>query len=272
MTLLVDYASIDENHPPDFAAARAYGIRGAIVRGAFTFKGSCFVDPCVARDRDAIGAADLHFGSYLILGWTVEPELQARKFIEAFGERRPGDLPPSLDIEFPGNGIRDYRLTASEALQRIETALGVLVAEYGTVMIYTSNRVWTEDLADIDSLACGACPGWFKVAYSFAAGHEPRPDVVPPLGTLPKPWRNGGPGCWLEQFQGDARGVPGFSSTVDLNVFRPFSIHAPDARASWMVGAVQRHNAATVEDFQASVGLEQDGVVGISTFSALTLP
>ena len=90
-------------------------------------------------------------------------------------------------------------------------------------MIYTSARVWHEDLQDIPSPACGTCPGWIKVAYPWKERQAPHPESVPRTVPLPAPWNTtNSPGAFIEQFQGDALRVPGFSSTVDLNVFRNY--------------------------------------------------
>jgi hypothetical protein len=194
---------------------------------------------------------------------------QAETFKRCYDARKPGDLPPTIDVEFPGNGIGDTSLTAPQALDRLLTALGVLRAEYGTVMIYTSARVWAEDLRDIDCTDVASCPLWLKVSYPFRAGQPPHRESVPAVGALPRPWRAAGSaGAWIEQYQGDSVAVPGFSSTVDLNEFL-LTGHEPDPRAAWVADRVQSHGRATIDDFQTSVGLAQDGIIGLDTFCAL---
>lgn len=278
----VDYASVDENHTPNFTNAASFGVRFAGVRAAFTFKGQTFADPCVARDRDALAAAGIQFFPYLILGWTVDPLPQVDKFEECVGDLRPGELPVALDVEFPGNGISDYRLTPAEALARIETALAALQSRYGVVMIYTSRRVWTEDLGDIDSSACAVCPLWLKTPYVYRERNPPHPENPGPIGELPGPWKRlGVNGGWIHQYQGDAINVPGFSSTVDLNRFLPYAANPGDERTGFVVKQLGAHGVAVTNPFdavliraairqlQANAGLDHDGVIGPRTFAAL---
>lgn len=279
MSVIVDYASVDSNSRPDFHAFKSWGGVGCLVRGAFTFKGLAFTDPCVARDRDAIGAAGLTFGTYLILGWTIDPITQAKKLIEAAGKAMPGDFPVMLDIEFPGqHGRRDFGISPSEALAKIVIALQVLQDAYGVVGIYTSERVWREDMLRIASNIGAQCPLWIKTPYPMKARSIANPVLRGPLGKLPVPWvEPGGAGTWIRQYQGDAIGVPGFTSTVDLNEFLPYDVSKPEnARAQWIVDRLTSHSAlvssdflATVRAFQVANGLDADGVIGPRTFAAL---
>ena len=275
----IDYASVDENHPPDFAAARRYGIRFVILRAAYTDSGPQ-MDPVVARDRAAIKDAGLQFGAYLILGWNVDPVDQVTAFVNAYGTPAVGDLPVSLDIEFP-KGIAASGLTPQAALTKIETALSALQTTYPVVMIYTSARVWYEDLKDIASEPCSHCPGWIKVPYPWKADQAPHPESVPSSVPLPPPQRVvGAAGAFIEQFQGDALRVPGFSSTVDLNVFRNYVGGTADPRTPWVSTRLGLFNhicdptdatsvANAIRAFQTDIGSDVDGIVGPVTWARL---
>jgi len=124
MSLGVDYASTDHNVAPNFASAYTWGARFAFIRGAYTLNGVPEVDPTLARDRAAAGAAGLQIGPYLILGWHADPVAQVAKLVAAYGQPQRGDLPPALDIE----GV--WGVTAAQALATIETALSALHAHY----------------------------------------------------------------------------------------------------------------------------------------------
>ena len=279
MSVIVDLASVDENKRPDYHAFKAWGGSGVILRGAFTFRGTAFTDPIVSRDRNAIADAGLTFGAYLILGWTVDPITQAKKMIEACGKAMPGDFPVFVDVEFPGqHGIRDFGISPAEALAKITIAIQVLEDAYGVVGVYTSERVWREDMSMIPSDIGRRCPLWFKTGYPMKARSPANTMLRGPFGKMPTPWTDpGGPGGWIRQYQGDATGVPGFSSTVDLNEFIPYDVAKPEqARAAWIVSRLADHNAlvtsdflATIRSFQTANGLTADGVIGPKTFAAL---
>jgi len=72
-------------------------------------------------------------------------------------------------------------------------------------------------------------------AVPVAARNPPHLENIPALAQLPAPWRvPGSPGAFIEQFQGDAIGVPGFSSTTDLNLFRTYVASRLDPRTTWV--------------------------------------
>ncbi len=284
----VDYASVDGNNPPDFRAARAAGYRFAIVRGAYPTSSDrkMRIDKHYQRDAEAIRAAGIVLGSYVILDYSgqITPEQQIATFATSIGERKPGDLPVGLDIEFPG-GRPSTGLTSRQALTWAERAYTALRLRFGTVMTYTSARVWHEDLDDRPSI-CGRGPGWIKTPYAYRAGNPPHPERQGALGILPVPWRGAAsPGVWIQQYQGDAKPVPGFSSTVDLNAFKAMFPGETSSRVRWVqlqlrselgwhAGSVDglRYGPTTVDAvkmLQCAHGLVVDGIIGPATFAFL---
>jgi hypothetical protein len=171
--------------------------------------------------------------------------------------------------------------SAPAAIQRVEEVVAVVRAELGIVpMIYTSARVWLEDLGEIDSVALSACPLWLKTPYPIAVGRPAYPKIRGAMTALPRPWRRGGtPGVWVRQFQGDALGVPGQTGTVDLNEFLPWSGEESTLlgdRTTWIadqlgapVGASAGEVKVALRAYQASRGLQTDGVAGPLTLGAL---
>lgn len=277
MILGLDYASIDSNAKPDLAAARAVGVRFAIVRAAY----AAWTDPTPARDRDAIRAAGLTFGAYLfpLLGAShPTPEEQVKIALDG-AELIPGrDLPLALDIEFPGGLGR----TRTEAAAWIARAVQAVRQETGALpMIYSSQRVL--DGADSDALAGAAddairgCPLWLA-RYPYAAR---RPAVLSPAGTSPPVPRVAGDAdnWWAWQYQGDALQLPGFTATVDLDRWNPLTKGARGGRVAWAQRRLRMAEGLpavwddTMDDvvryWQAIQGLEPDGVVGPATFAAL---
>ena len=283
MTCGCDYASVDGNNPPNFAAAYAWGIRFVLIRGAYTYNGRAYVDTTLARDRAPAHAAGMIVGAYLILSYDPSgpsPEMQAQTFIDAYGEVQAGELPVSIDAETNSN---DHSAsTDAQRLDWVQRAYDVLLAKYGIVMTYTSQNQWSENFGDGPS-EIGDGPLWIKVPYPWNADQPPHPEDVPPIGTIPAPWRAAGsPGGFIEQIQGDAKGVPGFSSTGVLsNVFLYYKASATDPRTPWVVQqlvaagelAGPTTDAALINNairgYQAAQRLGVDGTIGPATFAPL---
>lgn len=221
----IDYASVDGNSRPNVDLLRDFGVSFAIVRGSYPVNGRAYVDTHLARDRAALTAGGIVVGSYVILGYNAAgptPEDQVGRFVDAFGTRAPGELCPFLDVEFP-QGRAATGMSADAAIVWIERAYDALVKVYGVVGTYTSLRVWNEDLASHAS-HLGEGPLWMKIPYPYKTGQPPHPSSRGTLTELPLPWRSpASPGLVAVQFQGDARGVDGMSSTVDLSYWAPAS-------------------------------------------------
>ncbi len=279
----IDYASVDENQPPDVLKARAAGVKFAIVRGAYTIGPKSVADTHMARDRNAWGAQPGSsaripgaFGSYVIFGWAAnDPPVieQARAFIAAYGRRLPGELPPTMDVEFPFGRAASGR-TPQEIINELESGYVILREHYSVVMTYTSTRLWREDLDNIDAPWLAESPLWIKTPYVYKAGNKPHPEACPAtVGDLPKPWMSAdSAGAWVHQYQGDAKGYPGFTSTVDCNRFVPFvtSAETSDARVAWIKRRLATYNCSDLLQLQRVFGLQLDGVIGPATFSYLT--
>lgn len=272
--IVADYASVDEDARPNFAAFKSFGGGAAIVRAVYTYGSLVKVDPTPARDRDAAVKAGLVWGQYLILGWHADVEAQ----VAAMPDPLPGDMPPFLDIEFPGlKGRSDTGLTAEAALARCQLAYELLLKRFPVVGIYTSERVWREDLSSLASTLGRTAPLWLKTAYAYRVHNPPHLEARGQVGPLPRPWLvDGSPRAWIHQFQGDAIQVPGFSTTVDLSEFLTLT-GVTDPRVPWVAEQLARHNTPiadgfglTVQQFQSANGLDSDGMIGARTFAALT--
>jgi hypothetical protein len=261
--IVLDYASVDGNAPPDFAKVKAAGASAVIFRGAYGYAGSAHLDPTIHRDSAAARAAGLRVGAYLFLSYDASPVFQAAALDAVYG-RQAGDLPVALDLEM------DHPPPGTDAMRRLqiaEQAIAALRSLYGqrSVMVYTSLQQWLDHFGDLDSAALGSAPLWLKTPYAWNLRNPPKLDSAGPLGQLPRPWRRpGSPGAWLQQFQGDALGWDGFSSTVDLSQFLTWRDSAVDSRSTWV-----KNLAPNVATWQALHGLDADGIIGPATFSAL---
>jgi lysozyme len=272
MILGIDYAQIDGNRTPNFPLARSAGIDFLYARATVGRS----VDPTFARDRDAATRVGIHVGAFMALDWSGDPAAQAKIFASALGPIHPGDLPPAIDVEM-SRGIAATGLAPSAAIQKIEIAIRTLQVRCPTVLLYTSARVWHEDLADLPSPLCSTCPLWIKVPYPWNPRNPPHPESIPPVGSLPLPWQGlGSAGAWIEQFQGDAVGLPGLTATVDLNAFLSSTGDSHDPRAAWISQRITNagiSSTGTIQDkiraFQGKHRLDTDGIVGPATWSAL---
>ncbi len=283
----IDYARVDGNkHPVGFKKAYEAGCRFAIMRGAW----GVTPDTIVRRDAAGLRAAGITVGTYLFLRCPTKmqdvasPETQARTFIATVGPHEPGDLPVTLDVEFPGEGRKATTLSARQAVEWCEQAYDTLRQVYPAVMIYTSHRVWHEDLVDLESYM-GAGPLWIKTAYYWKTDRRWDVSHSNPIKVLPAPWAvsktsqaHSGPGAWIQQIQGDAIGMPGFSNTVDINLFLTMQIGEKSARVRWVQKLVKTSlidgdfgpkTEAAVRSFQESHKLPVTGIVDVRTFAAL---
>lgn len=283
----VDYASVDDNAPPDFDKARQAGTRFAILRAIYgrrvhnqSDSAPVFVDPIWSRDKDAITAAGLRRGAYLFVCYprkgidTPAPEMQAQAFIEHVELTRDIDFVPIFDVEEDSDVLGpaemyDWTLRVSKALR----------AHYGAWPgMYTSAQVWADHLRNHAADELSECPLWLAKPWPWKENTEVHLDGAP--GHEPITIRQFGDDTnyWIYQYQGDATRWPGFSSTVDANRFHCVTRNAKGTIVSWIqrrVGALVDgdfgpRTETAVKAFQAKHGLASDGIVGPATFAALS--
>jgi len=103
----------------------------------------------------------LHRGAYHFLRGDVDIEQQAKIFLSKMGKLQPGDLPPSMDLEWdvfkdstrkrpPADG-NDYwsNLEPDEIIEKTLKWLNLVEKETGRIpVIYTSRQWWVERIRD----------------------------------------------------------------------------------------------------------------------------
>jgi GH25 family lysozyme M1 (1,4-beta-N-acetylmuramidase) len=275
----VDFAAIDGNDDvawPEFmSACAAAGSQAgfAIFRSAW----GTTPDPTVQREWKRAQSHGLVTGAYLYLRMLTDtaPEDQIHVFADNLGPITSKDLVPTLDVE-------DAGMPAAAELAYVSRACDAMRSIYGvSPMIYTSARVWHENLHDQVQGTITDCPLWLAKPWPwqertpgqlattlFAGGkHDP---------VVPEAWGWGN--WWIHQYQGDAIAVPGFSHTVDLSRWNVMRIGETGARVAW----VQRRlgwpvtriydaaMATQMKAFQVQHGLVADAIVGPKTFTAIT--
>ena len=245
-----------------------------------------YPDPAFVRNWPLIQQAGIVRGAYLFLRFprgehpAPDPAAQATAFIKKVGRLAESDLPPSLDVEFPGRlGRRETGLTAPQCLASVRAACKVLTDHYGVApIIYTSARVWREDLLNLPAADLAESPLWLA-RYPFKKGPAILDARVSRLASppVPPPWGDS-TNWWIHQYQGDAIQLPGFpSGNVDLNRFNVLLNGTTGDRVKWIqrrLGIAQNglFDPATdraLRSFKARKGIPPEDGVGPRTFAYL---
>ncbi len=258
----LDTASAGENRNPSWKTARDRGeIRFAIIRSNW----GTYADPVFKRDWPRIKEAGLVRGAYLFLRFPhprypkapPDPAAQARAFVKTVGALERADLPPSLDVEFPG-GRQVTGLSVAQVMRGVRAAWKVLKDHYGVApIIYTSARVWREDLGNAPAGDLVESPLWLT-PYPFKPGpaviDRVRIDRYRRAPPVPAPWGDA-TNWWIHQYQGDAVKLPGFATgNIDMNYFNTMVAGARGDRVKWV---------------QRRLGIAQGGTFDAATQAAL---
>jgi GH25 family lysozyme M1 (1,4-beta-N-acetylmuramidase) len=292
MQLGIDYASVDDNAPPNWALAKQPSADGsrltfAIVRGAY---GNWSDTTCI-RDWSGIKAAGLVRGSYLYPRYkngqgelmpimsqvaALQHAIKAGGGLDAYK-----DLPPAIDIE-SGGSPTSFGCTAEQALVWYREIWNEMQLAFGVrPLIYTSGRVWLEDLDNQMAPDLATSAAWLAKPWPWKAKTTAHRDITKPFSNgaydpqVPIPW--GGGNWWIHQYQGDAVNFPGFTHTVDINRFNLMRIGEKGARVSWVQrrvgtkpdGDFGPKTETAVKTFQSQHKLTADGVIGPLTFAPL---
>lgn len=247
----------------DLAAWRSAGGVLAIHRAAYVTTEDVGFRAFWAR----AGAAGVGRGAYLFWRREVDPDRQAGAWARILEAVRlgPGDLPPFVDVEFSSPVPRAER---GRTLARLIVAWSALARAVGvTPGIYTSARVWCDDLGDPAAPELAAAPLWLA-DYT----RRPAPLVPPPWAggdqatVLWRGARRSTSNWWLRQVRGNVRPKAGplAGCCIDENAWHP---GAPTgARLAWVEA---RLGGRTVAAYQKAHGLTPDGVIGPRTFARL---
>lgn len=274
----IDYANVDGNTMPNLTAARAAGLRFAILRATY----GTWTDPHFVRDWEMHLAAGIVRGAYLFLRCDDErktPEAQVDAFVASVrGKLTVRDLPPVLDVEIPGGLERvgwkpeHARAWFMRAWVRMREVFGI------PPLVYTSARVISEDLGGVVPFM--SSPFWLAKPWPWKL-HAQAQLTPPPHGPL---LTAGGRGFselaqwFVYQYQGDALGFPGFNKTTDVNRFRVVGPGAVGPHVSWLRRRLIPGDTADVfdacltehvRDVQGAHGLVVDGFVGAATFGPI---
>ncbi len=288
----IDYGAIDGNHRPDFIAARKAGVSFCFRK---LYQSPYGGDTGFEDEWSGLAAADIVRAAYIfpdVRSGAVKALVQvqgAARYLAACGGLRDGDMAPAMDVEFPGGHLPR---PIADCVQFLEEFASAMFDVFGCwPILYTSARVY--DGSDTDALHAPnswlslRCPLWVKTGYLHAAGGHANLAAIPTgRPRIPLAWAGRtSPGAWVNQWDGDQRGLPGMSSTVDLNRFLGLSratATAYDAgRIGWVrgkLGVPTTNNGDLwgndLDDaliaWQTSVGLVADGDIGPRSFARLS--
>lgn len=292
----VDYANTDTINKPGidgFTKAKAAGARIIIPRGVFGRPAGgqtpVYRDAYWARDKDDIVAAGLKRSSYLFVCVptkaypnTPSPEVQVDAFCDYVqldgptSGQKPHDLVPFFDVEQHSDLISadEYYDWILEVAKLLRSAFGAWPG------MYTSDRVWTEELKGHAAGQLANCPLWIAKPWPWpvkspvhldgAVGYSPT--TIPQYGDATN---------WIVyQYAGDALGMPGFSpgatDTNRVNLIKRGSkgtiVKWIQARAGNLAvdGDFGPKTEARIKDLQAAYALTADGIIGSDTFTLLS--
>ena len=286
----IDTASVAGNKNIDWVKAKAKGqVSFAIIRSNY----GTSEDKLFNKEWPRIQDAGITRGAYLFLRFPhpkhgmkdIGPVAQAKAMCKTVGRLNVEDFPPVLDVEFPG-GRKVTGLSVDECIERVRKAWAVLHDYYKTPpIIYTSARVWKEDLKNQVVLEFLDSPLWLA-RYYFKG--PPMLDASKFVGNkydppVPTPWLD--EANWAaHQYQGDTKGLPGFpTGNLDMNRFNPLVKGDKGQRVRWLQMKLNSYIGGTdkvdgifgnkteklLKTFQRFHSLIQDGIVGPKTFACL---
>lgn len=277
-----DFASVDDNRNVNFAQAYKAGGRFTIMRAVYgrpvkAGTTAPFLDPTWIAYNGSARAAGFRVSAYLFVCYpqkgkfTPGPDEQAQAYIDYVKLTPNVDWIPFFDVEETSD-----MLSADEMYAWTLRVAKKLWQFYGAWPgMYTSSRVWIENLRNHAAGELIECPLWLAKPWPWAIGSPVHLDGAP--GYAPTPIAQWGNQCWIYQYQGDGKGWPGFTSTTDVNRFMTTKRGAKGEQVKW----VQRRVGVTVDgDFgpateaavktlQAKHGLSADGIIGPATFAVL---
>ncbi len=278
----IDSASVAGNKNIDWAKAKAEGPANfVILRSNYGDQ----EDAQYAKEITRANDARLVTGAYSFVRFPRNgkkaPDMlsQAAALIKTYRKFNV-DLPPIMDIEFPGNGAKETGMTPN----KLNSELTVFYHEIINTLkvrpiIYTSARVWRDDLKNLNNPAFSLSPLWLA-RYPFKEGPAKRDAAYFTNGVgdppVPPPWGDS-TNWWFHQYQGNASGFPGFNGKVDMNRFNTMILGAKGDRVKWVqrslkisqTGNFDKNMLKAVKAFQGSNALVDDGVIGPKTFARL---
>jgi len=145
-----------------WSRVRAAGISFAYIKAT---EGVTFEDPACATNLAGCKKAGIAAGLYHFYRHDSDAQQQAAHFLRVLGTPPPGDLPPALDVEAPGDGSGPIMYSTAEVVGRLEQFVRAVERAVGRApLIYTYPSAWQEITAN-STLFADRCPLWIA-SYS----------------------------------------------------------------------------------------------------------
>lgn len=287
----IDYASVDENDPPDVEKLKAAGVEFVYLRKCYPSVHGYAVDPVFERDAKTFQNAGIAVGAYAFWSFNKHNSygLYAQTDTVLSSPGGFGDLPFVSDVEFPGNGVADTGYTQAECFKMVQEFYTDIVDRLKPCATYTSHVEWhdTNGLGGPVWASAAGSPLWIKTPYPF--GHELRrldsyrlphvgyrADDPADLWRIPGPWET--EGYWIQQIHGDVRNLPGIKQ-CDVNVFNTCHMGEQSGRVKWFQkrlndvtpdGIFGQDTETALMAFQYAHSIPTTGVVDVKTFAELS--
>lgn len=192
--MMASLEGVDVSHHEgviNWQQVRDAGIAFAFLKAT---EGKSFVDPMAQKNLARCREVGIVAGMYHFYRHDVDPEAQAKHFLDSLGAREPGDLLPAIDVEAPGDGGGSFDYPKAEVVRRVGVVVDAIKAAIGRApMIYTYPSAWVE-LTGNSTLFAGECPLWIA---SYGVG-SPR---------LPGGWNDHA--VWQYTDHGTVNGIGG---------------------------------------------------------------
>ena len=292
----IDYADTDTINKPGvngFGQAKSAGARIIIPRGVYgrpaNGQSPVYLDAYWARDKSDIVAAGLVRSSYLFVCVptaaspnTPRPAVQVDAFCnyvqldKPVPGKKPHDMVPFFDVEQHSDVLSsaEYYYWILEVAKRFRSKLGVWPG------MYTSARVWDEELKGHAAGQLANCPLWIAKPWPWATGSPVHLDGAPGYSPTTIPQFGDSSDWVIYQYAGDATGTPGFSpGATDTNRVNIVKKGMSGTIVEWIQqragnltvdGIFGAKTEARIKELQAQYALAADGIVGIDTFTLLS--
>jgi GH25 family lysozyme M1 (1,4-beta-N-acetylmuramidase) len=150
----IDVSNVGQSNTIDWAAVGQAGVAFAYIKAT---QSTGFSDPSYGRNRAGAAKAGIISGAYHYWRPDADASVQIQHFHNVYGDWRPGDLPPCLDVELDAGELTGY--TPAQLVAHVSLCLQAMEQLCGKrPVIYTYPAFWRERMGN--SQAFNSYPLW----------------------------------------------------------------------------------------------------------------